>query len=101
MIQFFNTLVYSFVFLVGFLTIFPNIMMSDDGTKTNQIASTIGLGASVAFLLSAITGIFNCYILSIKLGYYLGIFGIILQVISLLIISNKKFINKQLKIFNK
>ena len=101
MIKFFNTLIYSFVFLVGFFSIFPNIMMSDDGTKTNQIASTIGLGASVVFLLSGITGLFNCYILSIRLGYYLGIFGIILQVSSFLIISNKKLINKLIKIFNK
>jgi len=91
MIKFLNTLVYSFVFLVGFLTLFPNIMMSDDGTKRTQIASTIGLGASVSFLLSGITGLFNCYILSIRLGYYLGIFGIILQVISLLMISKIKF----------
>ena len=91
MIKFFNTLVYSFVFLSGFLTIFPNIMMSDDGTKRTQIASTIGLSASVAFLLSGIAGLFNCYILSIRLGYYLGILGIILQVISFLIFSKIKF----------
>ena len=100
MIKFFNTLVYSFVFLVGFFSIFPNIMMSDDGTKTNQIASTIGLSASVILIFSGIIGLFNCYILSIKLGYYLGILGIILQVISLLIISKIKFINKLINIFN-
>ena len=93
--------IYSFVLLFGFLSLFPNIMMSDNGSKPNQIASTIGLGASVVFLLSGITGLFNCYILSIRLGYYLGIFGIILQVSSFLIISNKKLINKLIKIFNK
>ena len=64
--------------------------MSDNGSKPNQIASTIGLGASVAFILSGITGLFNFYILSLSLGYYLGILGIVLQISSLLIISNIK-----------
>ena len=82
--------IYSFVLLFGFLSLFPNIMMSDNGSKPNQIASTIGLGASVAFILSGITGLFNFYILSLSLGYYLGILGIILQITSLLIISNIK-----------
>ena len=80
--------IYTFVLLFGFLSVFPNIMMSGNGTKPNQIASTIGLGASVAFILSGISGLFNFYILSISLGYYLGILGIILQISSLLIISN-------------
>lgn len=82
--------IYSFVLLFGFISLFPNIMMSDNGSKQNQIASTIGLGASVAFILSGITGLFNFYILSLSLGYYLGILGIILQITSLFIISNIK-----------
>ena len=82
--------IYSFVLLFGFLSVFPNIMMSDNGTKLNQFASTIGLGASVSFILSGITGIFNFSILSISLGYYLSILGIILQSISIFIISNVK-----------
>ncbi len=85
MIKFLNTLVYSFVFLFGFFSIFPNIMMSDDGTKRTQLASTIGLGGSVAFLFSGITGLLGYYP-----SYYLGILGIILQIISLFIIVNKK-----------
>ncbi len=96
MIKFLNTLVYSFVFLFGFFSIFPNIMMSDDGTKRTRLASTIGLSASVAFLLSGITGLL-CY----YPGYYLCILGIILQFISLLIISKIKFISKLIKFFNK
>jgi hypothetical protein len=99
MIKFFNTLVYSFVFLVGFFSIFPNIMMSDDGTKMTQIASTIGLSASLILIFSGITGL-----LDYNLSYYLCILGLILQFISFLIISNKKIINKlikKLQIFNK
>lgn len=83
-------LIYTFVLLFGFLSVFPNIMISDNGSKPNQIASTIGLSASIAFILSGITGLFNFYILSISLGYYLGILGIVLQISSLLIISNVK-----------
>lgn len=82
--------IYTFVLLFGFLSVFPNIMMSGNGTKSNQIASTIGLGASISFILSGITGLFNFYILSLSLGYYLGILGIVLQISSLLIISNVK-----------
>lgn len=85
MIKFLNTLIYSFVFLFGFFSIFPNIMMSDDGTKRTRLASTIGLSASIVFLFSGITGLLGYYP-----SYYLGILGIILQIISLFIIVNKK-----------
>lgn len=91
MISIVKTFIYSLVLLFGFLSVFPNIMISDNGSKPNQIASTIGLGASVSFILSGITGIFNLSIFSISLGYYLGILGIILQILSLVIISNVKY----------
>ena len=91
MISIVKTFMYSLVLLFGFLSVFPNIMMSDNGSKTNQIASTIGLGASILFILSGITGIFNFSIFSLSLDYYLGIIGIILQISSLLIISNIKY----------
>ena len=91
MISIVKTFMYSLVLLFGFLSVFPNIMMSDNGSKSNQIASSIGLGASVSFILSGIIGLFNFSILSLNLGYYLCIFGIILQITSLLIISNVKY----------
>ena len=91
MISIVKTFMYSLVLLFGFLSVFPNIMMSDNGSKSNQIASSIGLGASVSFILSGIIGLFNFSILSLNLGYYLCIFVIILQITSLLIISNVKY----------
>ena len=65
--------------LLGIMTFFPNLMLNDSGTNGGQIASYVGLAASLSFVLGGIlAGIYNqCKWLLI---------GLILQISALVIV---------------
>ncbi len=68
---------------VGVVTIMPNIMISDPGTKQTEVASYLGLAASASFCLAGTAGILN----RIQVSYGFGIIGLTLQLGALAFMS--------------
>jgi len=65
---------------IGIITLMPNIMMSDSGSKQGGLAAVIGLSASASFAASGITGLLHNKYLPPVIATGLFCLGGILQV---------------------
>jgi hypothetical protein len=74
---------FGFIILFGFISLMPNLMMCDDGTKRGSYASYLGLTASILFIISGITGLLNYNLIGIILLYI----GSFLQIMALFILN--------------
>lgn len=79
--------------IFGFMTILPNVMMSDSGTKETMIASSIGLTSSILLISSGCIGLLNKY-LPLTYAVNLRKLGVITQLCAFITPSIYKYLDK-------
>ena len=74
-----NKILFSAIFLFGFMSIVPNMIIGDTGTQNARRKSSIGLTGSLCLIIGGYMGVFYQVLFPIEYAVATSICGFVLQ----------------------